>query len=74
MVAVTVYGLLRFDYLAIPAYVATGAFDFVAGALRKGYPGAYANAGIAIAVAVLVTIATTRYLTRARAAAVRATL
>jgi hypothetical protein len=68
-VVATVYGFLRFDYLAVPAYVATGAvLEFAASALRKGYPAAYANAGIAIAMSVLVTLAVTRYLVRARAA------
>ena len=69
-VVAVVYGLLRFDYLAVPAYVATGTvLDFIANAVRKGDPFAYANAGIAIAVSVLVTVAVTRYLVRARAGA-----
>jgi hypothetical protein len=69
-VVAVVYGVLRFDYLAVPAFVGTGAvLDFVAGALQKNSPVAYANAGIAIAVSVLVTLAATRYLARARVGA-----
>jgi hypothetical protein len=69
-VVVAVYGLLRFDPLAVPAYLATGAaLDFAASALRKGYPTAYANAAIAIAVAVVVAWAVTRYLAQRRAEA-----
>ncbi|HYQ99786.1 MAG TPA: type II CAAX endopeptidase family protein [Casimicrobiaceae bacterium] len=65
-----VYGLLRFDALALPAFVATGlALDLAATALRKGYVAALADAAIAIAVAALVTWGVTRYLARARAAA-----
>ncbi|MEO8675319.1 MAG: CPBP family intramembrane glutamic endopeptidase [Casimicrobiaceae bacterium] len=66
MVAV-VYALLRFDALAVPAFVATGAaLDFVEGALRKGGTGALVNAAIAIVVTVAVAWAATIYLQRAR--------
>jgi len=65
MVAV-VYALLRFDLLAVPAFVATGAaLDFVGGALRKGGSAAFVNAAIAIVVTVAVAWAATRYLRRA---------
>jgi hypothetical protein len=66
MVAV-VYALLRFDALAVPAFVATiTAFDIIEGAARKGDPGAFFYVGIAIAVTVAVAWAATNYLRRAR--------
>ncbi len=70
LVAVAVvYGVLRFDCCAVPAYVATGfALEFAADALRKGTAAALMNAAIAIGVAVLAAWGVTRYLERARAA------
>jgi len=72
MVAV-VYALLRFDLLAVPAFVATGAaLDFVEGALRKNGTAAFVNAAIAIVVTVAVAWVATRYLRRARESATAA--
>ena len=63
-----VYGLLRFDYALLPAYMATGAaLGFVENALRKGDRVALGYAAVAIAVAALVAWGLTRYLDRARA-------
>ena len=65
-----IYGLLRFDALAVPAFVATGGIlDLVATAVRKGYPAALVDAAVAIGVVVLVAWSVTRYLAQARAAA-----
>jgi hypothetical protein len=65
-----VYGLLRFDALAVPAFVATGvALELAATALRKGYPAALLDGAVAIAVAALVAWGVTRYLAQARAGA-----
>ena len=62
-----VYALLRFDPLAVPAFVATGTvLEVLEAALRKGGAGALVNAAIAIAVAVAIAWAATRYLQRAR--------
>jgi len=66
MVAV-VYALLRFDALAVPAFVATSAvLDIVEATLRKGDAGAVVYAAIAIAVTIAVAWAATNYLRRAR--------
>ena len=66
MVAV-VYALLRFEALAVPAFVATGAvLDIVEGTLRKGDAGAFVYAAIAIAATVAVAWVATNYLRRAR--------
>ena len=66
MVAV-VYALLRFDPLAVPAFVGTGSvLDIIEGTARKGDPGAFVYAAIAIAVTVAVAWAATNYLRRAR--------
>jgi len=66
MVAV-VYALLRFDALAVPAFVATGiVLEIIEGTLRKGDSSAFVDGAIAIAVTVAVTFAATRYLQRAR--------
>jgi hypothetical protein len=65
-----VYGLLRFDYALVPAYMATGAaLGFVENALRKDDPHALVYAAIAIVVSALVAWALTRYVVRARSAA-----
>jgi len=65
-----VYGLLRFDALAVPAFVATGGIlDLVATAARKGYPAALVDAAVAIGVVVLVAWSVTRFLAQARVAA-----
>ncbi len=62
-----VYGTLRFDALAVPAFVATGAvLEIAEGALRAGHPRAIFNSAISIGVTVAVAWAATRYLRRAR--------
>jgi hypothetical protein len=72
-VIVAVYGLLRFDALAVPAFVATGsALDLAAGALRKGHAAALPDAALALAVVALIAWGVTRYLARARASAAHA--
>jgi hypothetical protein len=66
-----VYGLLRFDALALPAFLATGVvLQFAENAARKGAE-AYANAALAAGVAIAVTWLVTRYLRDARAATAR---
>ncbi len=67
-VAAVVYGLLRFDYRAVPPFLAIGVvLPFAENALWKGTPAALANAAIAIAVAALVTWGAMRYIERVRA-------
>jgi hypothetical protein len=64
-----VYGLLRFDATAVPAFLATGAIlQFAENALLEGTPGSFARSALAVAVAVVVAWAATQYLVRARAA------
>jgi hypothetical protein len=66
-IVAVVYALLRFDPLAVPAFVATGTvLEVLEGALRKGGAGAFINAAIAIGVCVAIAWAATRYLARAR--------
>jgi hypothetical protein len=66
----TVYGVLRFDALAVPAFVATGGvLDLMASVLRKGNPAAFVDLALALVVVALIAWGTTRYLARARAAA-----
>ena len=66
----TVYGLLRFDALAVPAFVATGgALEFITSVLRKGHSAALVDLALALAVVALIGWGATRYLERARAAA-----
>ena len=66
----TVYGLLRFDPLAIPAFVATGtALDFISSVLRKGNPASFVDLALVLVVVALIAWGATRYLERARAAA-----
>jgi hypothetical protein len=68
-----VYGLLRFDALTVPAFVATGAaLDLTASVLRKGNPAAFVDLAVALAVVALIAWGVTRYLERARAAAAAA--
>jgi len=65
--AAIVFGLLRFDYRAVPAYMATGiVLHAIAAAVRSGADGAYARCAIDVAVTVVATWAVTRYLSRAR--------
>ncbi len=65
-----VYGLLRFDALTVPAFVATGAaLDLVATVARKGYAAAFVDAAVAIAVVALCAWGATRFLAQRRAAA-----
>ena len=68
-----VYGLLRFEPLAVPAFVATGsALDLIASVLRKGHPAALVDLAVALVVVALIAWGTTRYLERARVDAARA--
>ena len=68
--AAIVFGLLRFDYCAVPAYMATGiVLHAIASAVRGGSGGAYAHLAVEIATAVAATWIVTRYLGRARAGA-----
>ena len=68
--AAIVFGLLRFDYCAIPAYMATGiVLHAITGAVRGGAGDAYALLAIDIAATVAATWLVTRYLQRARAGA-----
>jgi hypothetical protein len=61
-----VYGLLRYDCRAVPAYMATGVvMEFVESALQKGTASAVADAAIVVAVAALTVWCVTRYLERA---------
>lgn len=65
--AAIVYGLLRFDATAVPAYLATGAvLQLAENALLKGTPTAFVHAALAAAIAIGVAWALTRYLDRAR--------
>jgi hypothetical protein len=62
-----VYGLLRFDATALPAFLATGAIlQIVEDALRKQAPAAFGHAILAAGVVIVVTWAVMRYLARAR--------
>jgi hypothetical protein len=62
-----VYGLLRFDATALPAFLATGAIlQIVEDALRKQAPAAFGHAVLAAAFVIVVTWAVMRYLARAR--------
>jgi hypothetical protein len=71
--AAIVFGLLRFDYRAVPAYMATGVvLHAIAAAVRSGADGAYLHLAIDVAVTIAATWAVTRYLSRARAAAATA--
>jgi len=66
-IVVVVYALLRFDALAVPSFIATGAVLEVAeSALRKGDARSLGNAALAIGVSVAIAWAATRYLARAR--------
>ncbi len=68
--AAIVFGLLRFDYCAIPAYMATGiVLHAIASAVRGGAGDAYALLAIDVAATVAATWLVTRYLERARAGA-----
>jgi hypothetical protein len=63
---VAVYGLLRFDPIAVPAFVAAGnALEIAASAVRRDHAEALVDAAIAIAVAALVAWGVTRWLARA---------
>ncbi len=63
-----VYGLLRFDALTVPAFVATGsALDLTASVLRKGDMAAQGNLAVALIVVALIAWGVTRYLAWARA-------
>jgi MFS family permease len=65
--AAIVFGLLRFDYRAVPAYMATGiVLHAIAAAVRSGADGAYVRLAIDVVVTVAATWAVTRYLSRAR--------
>jgi len=65
--AAIVFGLLRFDYRAVPAYMATGiVLHAIAAAVRSGASDAYLHLAIDVAVTVVATWAVTRYLGRAR--------
>jgi hypothetical protein len=64
-----VYGLLRFDVAALPAFLTTGAILQIAeGALAKGTQVALWHAALAMLVAIAVAWVLTRYLERRRAA------
>jgi hypothetical protein len=68
--AAIVFGLLRFDYCAIPAYMATGiVLHAIASAVRGGAGDAYGLLAIDVATTVAATWLVTRYLERARAGA-----
>jgi len=70
--AAIVYGLLRFDATALPAFLATGAIlQIVENAARKG-ASAYGDAALAALVVIAVTSLVMRYLSDARAAAAQA--
>jgi hypothetical protein len=65
-----VFGVLRFDYRAVPSYCATGVvLGVVETAAPQGTAADWWRAVVAAAVAMLVAWAVTRYLDRARAAA-----
>jgi hypothetical protein len=67
--AAIVYGLLRFDAMAVPAFLATGAVLQIAeNAVHKATPAAFGHATLAVAVAIIVAWALMRYLARARIA------
>jgi hypothetical protein len=69
-IVAVVYALLRFEPLAVPAFVATSAvLEFAEGAARKGDAHALVNSAIAIAVTIAVAWFATRYLRRAQEAA-----
>jgi hypothetical protein len=64
-----VYGLLRFDATALPAFLATGAMlQIVEDALRKQAPAAFGHAILATVFVIVMTWAVMRYLARARSA------
>ena len=66
-----IYGLLRFDALAVPAFVATGGMRSTSSRPRceRATPRRFVDAAVAIGVVVLVAWSVTRYLAQARAAA-----
>jgi len=67
IVAVVVHALLRFDYRALPAYLATGAvLQAVAAAAQKGVPSALGYAAITTAAALAAAWIATRYVERTR--------
>ena len=69
-IVAVVYALLRFEPLAVPAFVATGAaLEFAEGAVRKGSTDALVHAAIAILVAIALAWFATRYLRRAQESA-----
>jgi hypothetical protein len=66
--AAIVFGLLRFDYSAVPAYMATGiVLHTIAAAVRSGAGDAYVLLAIDVAVTVAATWLVMRYLARAGA-------
>jgi len=68
LVAVIVYALLRFDYRAVPAYLATGVvLQALAAAAQKAVPAAWEYAAITTAAAVVAAWLGARYLERTRA-------
>ena len=68
--AAIVFGLLRFDYSAVPAYMATGiVLHAIAAAVRSGAGDAYVLLAIDAAVTVAATWLVMRYLDYARAGA-----
>ena len=68
-----VYGLLRFDALTVPAFVATGsALDLAASVLRKGDTAALGDLVVALIVVALIAWGVTRYLAWARVTAAAA--
>jgi MFS family permease len=65
--AAIVFGLLRFDYRAVPAYMATGiVLHAIAAAVRSGADGAYTRLAVELAAIVAATWVVTQYLTRER--------
>jgi len=71
--AAIVYGLLRFDYLALPAYMATGyLLTFGESAAQRATPGAWVHAALAGAVTIAIAWGVTRYLSVARSRAAAA--